>query len=109
MQLCREERGTVVDPPIATILQSSRRFSELLLPRRYTFRLSIAPSTGSVQSRLRVIHYRSLRDENRSMSAMPRKPPLAVKASSVARDRPKAKWSGGRPRRERNYALVVYL
>src|SRR5262249_22999407 len=31
-----------------------------------------------------VIRYRSLRDENRSMSAMPRKRRLAVKASSVA-------------------------
>src|SRR5262249_50197729 len=30
------------------------------------------------------IRYRSLRDENRSMSAMPRKRRLAVKASSVA-------------------------
>jgi hypothetical protein len=32
----------------------------------------------------RVIHYRSLGDENRSISAMPRKRRLAVKASSVA-------------------------
>jgi hypothetical protein len=31
-----------------------------------------------------VIRYRSLRGENRSMSAMPRKRRLAVKASSVA-------------------------
>src|SRR5262249_25578027 len=32
----------------------------------------------------RVIRYRSLRNENRSMSAIPRKQRLAVKASSVA-------------------------
>ena len=34
--------------------------------------------------RLGVFRYRSLRDENQSMSAMPRKRRLAVKASSVA-------------------------
>src|SRR5262249_54692803 len=36
---------------------------------------------------LRVIRYRSLRDENRSMSAMLRKRRVAVKASSVAMGR----------------------
>src|SRR5262249_49708100 len=38
----------------------------------------------SAECRLWVIRYRSLRDENRSMSAMPRKRRLAVKTSSVA-------------------------
>jgi hypothetical protein len=47
--------------------------------------VSLTHTTRSLgQQPLRVIHYRSLRDENRSMSAMPRKRRLAVKASSVA-------------------------
>src|SRR6266446_8620594 len=60
------------------------RSRRALLTHRAYMRTRLSRGQLSWRTQLWVIRYRSLRDENRSMSAMPRKRRRAVKLSPVA-------------------------
>src|SRR5262245_55437738 len=78
----KKNAGALISMMARSPNRSNQRPDTLMQDRKPPDRRNLLRRTAGPY--IRVIRYRSLGDENRSMSAMPRKGRLAVEASSVA-------------------------